>query len=199
MVLPSMSFTEGQPMNSAQETLISRRSIFSFRDHPVDRNILEEAFEAARHAPCHKHTHPWKFYLMGEATRLQLIRGVDQIVRLKNPEATSNLFEKARRKILEPPELIAVSSRKSPDDPFREEEDYAATVCALHNLVLSLWSRGVGAQWTTGAITRDPVVYDALGVSEHEERVIGFVKVGYPEEVPRTKKKALDEIRFYLP
>lgn len=193
-----MNFSDRQPMNSAQETLISRRSIFSFTDRPVDRDLLEEAFEAARHAPCHKHTHPWKFFVIGEATRLRLIPIVERIVRVKNPEATLKHLEKARQKILEPPELIAVTSRKSPDDPFREEEDYAATVCALHNLVLSLWSRGVGAQWSTGAITRDSEVPEVLGVSEHEERVVGFVKVGYPEEVPRIPKKALDEIRFYL-
>mgnify|MGYP005672961943 FL=1 len=193
-----MNLSDRQPMNSAQETLISRRSIFSFTDRPVDRDLLEEAFEAARHAPCHKHTHPWKFFVIGEATRLRLIPIVERIVRVKNPEATLKHLEKARQKILEPPELIVVTSRKSPDDPFREEEDYAATVCALHNLVLSLWSRGVGAQWSTGAITRDSEVPEVLGVSEHEERVVGFVKVGYPEEVPRIQKKALDEIRFYL-
>ena len=187
-----MNFSDRQPMNSAQETLISRRSIFSFTDRPVDRDLLEEAFEAARHAPCHKHTHPWKFFVIGEATRLRLIPIVERIVRVKNPEATLKHLEKARQKILEPPELIVVTSRKSPDDPFREEEDYAATVCALHNLVLSLWSRGVGAQWSTGAITRDSEVPEVLGVSEHEERVVGFVKVGYPEEVPRIQKKALD-------
>ena len=199
MVWASMSLSEEQPVNSAQETLISRRSIFSFRDQPVERALLEDAFEAARHAPCHKQTHPWKFYIMGKQTRLLLIPGVDKIVREKNSGATSNLVERARQKILEPPELIAVTSRKSPDNAFTEEEDYAATVCALHNLVLSLWSRDVGAQWSTGAITRDPVVYEALGISEREERVIGFIRVGYPEEVPRREKKALEEVRFYLP
>ncbi|MBM48588.1 MAG: nitroreductase [Roseibacillus sp.] len=199
MVLAEMSFSRERPMNPVQENLISRRSIFVFKDHPVERAVLERAFEAARHAPCHKNTHPWKFYVMGEATRLRILPGVEQIVLEKNREATRTTLDKARQKILAPPELVAVTSRKSDGDPFREEEDYAATVCALHNLVLSLWENGVGSQWTTGAITRDPLVYDALGISEDAERVIGFIRAGYPEEVPPKEKKALEEIRFYLP
>ena len=60
--------------------------------------------------------------------------------------------ERAIKKITQPPLLIAVTSQKSPDDKFREKEDYAASVCALHNLVLSLWDNGVGSQWSTGSI-----------------------------------------------
>ena len=67
-------------------------------------------------------------------------------------------FERAQKravsKIIDPPILIAVTSKLSPDDSFREEEDYAASVCALHNAVLYLWDMGVGSQWSTGAITR---------------------------------------------
>ena len=199
MVWVDMSFSQEERTNPVQDNLVSRRSIFLFRDHPVERTVLEQAFEAARHAPCHKNTHPWKFYVMGEATRLRIISRVEQLVLQKNAQATSVELEKARQKILGPPELIAVTTRKSPRDPFREEEDYAATVCSLHNLVLSLWENGVGSQWTTGAITRDPLVYDALGISEDAERVIGFIRAGYPEEVPPKEKKALEEIRFYLP
>ena len=94
--------------------------------------------------------------------------------------------------------LIAVSTARSADDSFREEEDYAATVCALHNLVLSLWDQGIGCQWSTGSITRNQATYEMLGIPEAEHRVIGFLKVGYPAFIPAREKKSLEEIRFYL-
>ena len=88
----------------------------------------------------------------------------------------------------------------TPEDAFREEEDYAATVCATHNLVLSLWGNGIGSQWSTGAITRSKATYDAIRASPDEERIIGFIKIGHPlGELPSKKKKEIEEIRKYIP
>ena len=97
------------------------------------------------------------------------------------------------------PVIIAVTTKLSPDDSFREEEDYAATVCSLHNLVLSLWDLGIGSQWSTGGITRHKSTYEILGINEQEERIIGFLKIGYPKDIPKKEKKKVSEIRKYLP
>lgn len=194
-----MDLNEERSVSEVQGNLISRRSVYLFSDDSVEQSRLETAFEAARHAPCHKHTHPWRFYVMGQQTRLALVPEVERLTRKKDPSAGPQLVEKARNKILSPPELIAVASLRSPGDAFREEEDYAATVCSVHNLVLSLWDQGIGSQWSTGAITRSPVAYEALGISGEEQRIIGFIKAGYPAEVPRRKKRPLEQIRTYLP
>jgi len=194
-----MDLNEERSVSEVQGNLISRRSVYLFSDDPVEQSRLETAFEAARYAPCHKHTHPWRFYVMGQKTRLALIPEVERLTREKDSSAGPQLVEKARNKILSPPELIAVASLRSPGDAFREEEDYAATVCAAHNLVLSLWDQGIGSQWSTGAITRSPVAYEALGISGEEQRIIGFIKAGYPAQVPGRKKRPLEQIRTYLP
>lgn len=194
-----MDVNEDRSASVVQGNLISRRSVYRFTNDSVERSRLEAAFEAARHAPCHKHTHPWRFYVLGQQTRLALVSEVERLTLEKDPNAGPHVVEKARNKVLSPPVLIAVASLLSQGDSFREEEDYAATVCALHNLVLSLWDQGIGAQWTTGAITRSPVVYGALGIPGEEQRVIGFIKAGYPAEVPKIKKRPLAEIRTYLP
>ena len=194
-----MDLNEERSVSEVQGNLISRRSVYLFSDDPVEQSRLETAFEAARYAPCHKHTHPWRFYVMGQQTRLALIPEVERLTREKDSSAGPQLVEKARNKILSPPELIAVASLRSPGDAFREEEDYAATVCAAHNLVLSLWDQGIGSQWSTGAITRSPVAYEALGIYGEEQRIIGFIKAGYPAQVPGRKKRPLEQIRTYLP
>ncbi len=185
--------------SEVQRNLVSRRSVYLFREDSVARSQLETAFEAARQAPCHKHTHPWRFHVLGRETRQALVPEAERLTLEKDSSAGPDVLEKARNKILSPPVLVAVSSLRSPGDSFREEEDYAATVCALHNLVLSLWDQGIGSQWSTGAITRSPAAYEVLGISKDEQRLIGFIKAGYPAEVPKTKKKSLAEIRSYLP
>ena len=190
-------------MSGVQDNLLSRRTIFRFLDKAIPDECIETALEAARHAPCHKNTHPWKFYIIGHETRTSLIPTVEILARKKanaSDEPKIQLFlQRARNKILQPPVLIAVTSILSPEDPFREEEDYAATVCALHNMILSLWDQGIGSQWSTGSITRDEETYSVLSIPKSSERIIGFIKAGYPETIPSKEKKPQSEIRVYLP
>ena len=94
--------------------------------------------------------------------------------------------------------MIVVTSKKSEHDAFREKEDYAATVCALHNMVLSLWGNGVGSQWSTGTVTRDPETYEALSIESNAEEIIGFLKAGYAETVRKVNKKPVADIVTYL-
>ena len=188
-------------MGGVQEALTSRRTVYRYKREEVPDRILESAFEAASNAPCHKNTHPWKFYVMGEKTRESLIPEVEKLAKKKSidGEELGAGISKAIEKIISPPLLICVTSARSPQDTFREEEDYAATACAIQNMTLSLWGNGVGSQWSTGAITRSDAAYAAVGVSREKERIVGFIKAGYPEKIPSITKKAVEEIRAYLP
>ena len=188
-------------MDGVQEALTSRRTVYRYRLEEVPDQILESAFEAASNAPCHKNTHPWKFYVMGEITRESLIPEVEKLAKKKSrrEEEVGSGISKAIEKIISPPLLICVTSSRSPNDPFREEEDYAATACAIQNMTLSLWGNGVGSQWSTGAITRSDAAYTAIGASREEERIVGFIKAGYPEKIPSITKKSVEDIRAYLP
>jgi nitroreductase len=116
----------------------------------------------------------------------------------KEEEKISSV-DRAISKIMDVPVIIAVTTKLSPEDSFREEEDYAATVCSLHNLVLSLWDMGIGSQWSTGSITRHPMTYTSLEINNEQERIVGFLKVGYPENIPEKQKKKVTEIRKILP
>ena len=187
-------------MSDVLTNIIDRRTVYKFKPKQIPHHILEEAFEAARHAPCHKHTHPWKFYALGPSTRGKLLPAVERLAKkkAKMPEVDEAVLERARGKILSPPALIAVTSLRNHEDSFREEEDYAASVCALHNAVLALWNHGIGCQWSTGGLTRDSELYTALGIDSNVERIIGLLKAGYPESIPSVEKKNIEEIRFYL-
>ena len=188
-------------MADVQQTLTSRRTVYRYKREEVPDWILECAFEAASNAPCHKNTHPWKFYVMGEKTRGSLIPEVEKLAKKKSVdgEELGAGISRAIEKIISPPLLICVTSARSPLDPFREEEDYAATACTIQNMALSLWGNGVGSQWSTGSITRSDAAYAAIGVTREKERIVGFIKAGYPEKIPSITKKAVEDIRAYLP
>ena len=70
-------------MSKVQENILTRRTIFRFSDKLVSKDCIETAIEAARHAPCHKNTHPWKFYIMGNEARKKLIPIVETLAKAK--------------------------------------------------------------------------------------------------------------------
>ena len=190
-------------MSRVQDIINSRRTIYRFSDLPVSEADLEIGFTAANNAPCHKHTFPWQFYVLGHETREKLL---DRVVELAHEKAEKKgdfdkdlAGRKAISKIRDVPIMIAVTSKLSPNDQFREQEDFAATVCSLHNLVLSLWDLGIGSQWSTGSITRDSSTYEHLEIDEQKERIIGFLKVGYPQMIPEKKTANSDKFKHYLP
>ena len=189
-------------MTSPQENILSRRTIYKFRDETVSEAIITQALEAASCAPCHKHTHPWRFYSIGRNTRETLIPLITKLAKIKSEKRgssdVSKDIERAVSKIKNAPVLFAITSKLSPNDPFREKEDYAATVCALHNMVLSFWANGVGSLWSTGSVTREPETYQKLGINEKEEEIIGFIRSGYPLAIPDVSKPSYVDVTTYL-
>ena len=70
-------------MSDVLNNMIERRTVYKFQSKEIPAHIIEEAFEAARHAPCHKHTHPWKFYVLGPKTREKALPAVERLERKK--------------------------------------------------------------------------------------------------------------------
>src|SRR5258706_8754349 len=56
-----------------------RRSVDLYEPDPVPNAVILEAIDVARWAPNHRLTQPWRFYLIGPATRR---RGIDLAVGL---------------------------------------------------------------------------------------------------------------------
>mgnify|MGYP003325424797 CR=1 FL=1 len=193
---------KGEMMSDVQDNILTRRTVYKFTDKEVPESIINQALIAASKAPCHKHTHPWKFYVLGSETRSKLIPVIKKLAELKSIKLGSKDLkkdaERAIKKITQPPILIAITSKKDPEDKFREKEDYAATVCALHNMVLSFWDNDIGSQWSSGSITRDLDTYQILSINPKTEEIIGFLKAGYPEAIPNVKKPSFEELTVYL-
>ena len=189
-------------MSEFQDVLNNRRTVYKFTKQEVEQDKIDQALLAASNAPCHKHTHPWRFFVMGRNIRQALIPLISKLAneksRKNNSLDSAKDVQRAVNKIISPPVIIAVTSKKNPTDSFREKEDYAASVCALQNIVLSFWDNGIGSQWTTGAITRHEETYSALNIDSSKWEIIGFVKSGYPAAVPNVNKLPVDEISFYL-
>ncbi|MGD8808584.1 MAG: nitroreductase [Gammaproteobacteria bacterium] len=170
--------------------LRSRRTINLFEPEPVAEELLLGAIDVARWAPNHKLTQPWRFYVVSQATKEKIARCAADI----DAAAKGERVGQARyERLMAVPATFVVTSRIG-NGELMDLEDYAAACCAVQNLTLSLWSRGVGVKWTTGAVTREPAFYELVGVDAGAERVIGYFWYGTPKLVPEQKRKPVDDI-----
>lgn len=178
------------------QLLYERRTITTFRPDVPDDAIILKAIDAARWAPNHHLTEPWRFYLIGEKTQAQII---DLNCRLVEEKKGAEAAQSKREKWSGIPGWLVVTVTRS-EDPVQSKEDYASVSCAIHNLVLMLWDAGIGAKWTTGDVTRHEDFYDLIWVDPEHEDVVGLIWYGYPEAIPDGMRcKAVDEILVRLP
>lgn len=178
----------------AHELIVTRRTVHDYAPTDVDEAIVDRALVAAHHAPCHKHTWPWRFIKVGRQTREAM---VPTAVALKSAGRSTPLPDKAKQKIVEKlvnPAWLVVVTQVRADDAFRRQEDYAACATAIQNLQLALHAEGLGTKWSSGSLTRHPDLLALLGVDPETEDLVGYVWVGHAAGPARViKRPPLDE------
>jgi nitroreductase len=184
----------------AVDAIMARTSVRRFRPDPLNRSLIEELLECAVRAPNHKLTQPWRFAVLTGAAkdRLAEIRAAHRLKRFADPttaEAQTSA-EKQRRETRETPVYIVAMAATNPDERTREE-DYAATMMALANLMIAAQARGLGTYLKTGGVMKDPDLMQLAGVPD-QYRIVGIVSLGYPadEETPRRRTSAAELTRW---
>src|SRR6185503_14237142 len=127
---PSLHHTESSRMESPTAASIEqvdallrgRRSVDLYEPDPVPSAVVRDAIDVARWAPNHRLTQPWRFYLIGPATR----RGVtDLAVELDVAKKGERAGPIRRARLDAVPGFLVITTRRS-DDALLEREDYAA-------------------------------------------------------------------------
>jgi nitroreductase len=177
-----------------------RTSVRRFRPDPVPRETIQRLLDCAVRAPNHKLTEPWRFAVLTEGARDRLadIRARHRLKRFDDPSApeAQAAADKVRREAREAPAYIVVMSVVNPDEITREE-DYAATMMAIANLMIAAQSLGLGTYLKTGGVMRDPALVELAGVPPNF-RVVAILSLGYPAEAeePRRRKAAAELTRW---
>jgi nitroreductase len=180
--------------------ITARTSVRRFRPDPVPRQIIQQLLDCAVRAPNHKLTEPWRFVVLTGSARDAFadIRARHRLKRFTDPASpeAQAAEEKVRRESRETPVYIVVMTAVSKDDITRED-DYAATMMAIANLMTAAQSRGLGTYLRTGGVMLDPQLLQLAEVPEGF-RVVGVLSLGYPaeEEPPRRRKPAAELTRW---
>lgn len=177
------------------DVIRNRRSINNFKPEVPPHAELIKAIDSARWAPNHRLSEPWHFHICGPETRQAIL---DLEATLTEEKSGPKVAEKKRARWARVPGFLAVTCELS-EDALREREDYAATACAIQNLMLQLWAMGIGCKWTTGDITRDPRFYDLIWADPLQQTVVGLIWYGYPSEETESRRQPAETISTELP
>ena len=182
------------------EAIRVRRSVRQFTSRPIRREEIEQLLDAAVQAPNHRLTQPWRFYVLGvEARRAYAtVLGSRKAKKVEDPAAAQAIVDKVVATAVALPAQIAVTMTLS-ESPEVREEDYAATMMAVQNILLTARALGLGTHLKSGAAMEDPRSRTALGLPD-TERLVVMIDLGEPAEEPESKpRRASAEVTTWLP
>jgi nitroreductase len=180
------------------DTIRTRRNIREFTDEDVPESALKLIIEAATWAPNHRNTEPWRFIVLNKEGDMRkkvadIIKDwVYQNVKNPNPERRIASSKAAMQEILDAPAFMYVYSVQGQNDEVTQE-NYAATSCAIQNLMLAAQSIGLGVGWSTGKPCLANVG-TTVG-AEPDWDIVGALYIGYPAAAaPIAKRLAVDDV-----
>jgi nitroreductase len=188
-------------MNEVIEAIKNRRSVRSYDDRPVPRDIINKIIEAGNEAPSAMNSQPWRFVVVEDKeTKRKLLQAA-----LPNARKILEMVKEA-----DPGRYEAISKRyKELKDPVYYSAPvvvfvigsgrYAYHSCPLacENMMLAAHSLGLGSCWVGfGAmVTDDPEVRSILEL-KGDEMIFGPILLGYPKGKTERPAKKEPEVKW---
>ena len=190
--------------NETLQTILNRRSIRFFQDKEVSSEDLETILTAANMAPSAHNQQSWKFILLRNEKKNELIKLITEKAPLfARPSAA--LLRMAARSIASAPIVIAVANtgeliQRGPG-LFETQKDQAAdffrimeiqsSAAAVENILLAATSLGLSSVWLGILILIQKDVLEFLNMPQGE--FMAVVPVGYAlKQNSGPKKKDLE-------
>jgi nitroreductase len=170
------------------EIIRERRSIKKgYNNKIVSEETITELLEDAIWAPTHGMRQPWRFIFVGENQKQDFAKKIASTY----PEDR----QENRENYLNEPSAILVVIMEKGDNQKKQDENFGATACMIQNFQLLAWEQELGVVWKTNPHIYDPKVEEILHVKE-DERIIGFLHMGYFDELPEKKDRIAVRDKF---
>lgn len=190
----------------AEQFFGGRRSIRTFKEKALPRDVLEKLLKTACSAPSARNRQPWHWIVIqepGEVQRLvdMIIEWMGTVIRDKPAEAKAMGFDVAvalrdegyDRICRGAPHVVIIHADK--------DWGYAVEDCTLALSLLDLYATtmGIGTCWGGSfykAVNAHPPVLNYLGIPSHH-KVFGAMMVGYPVfKYPRIPVRRLPRVTW---
>ncbi len=185
------------------EAIAGRRSIRKFKDTSVPDETIEAILNAAILAPSGKNRQPWRFVVVKEDHRAEMVRimraSIDRLeeqgIDIGSSKWTAKVMEQA-------PVTVFVFDAHTPREklPWEGGGDLVnvqSIGAAIQNMLLAALDLGLGSLWICDVL----YAYDALcDWLNQEHQMIAAISFGYPDEQPGPRpRKSVSEVTTWLP
>jgi nitroreductase len=177
-------------MIDAKTLLATRRSVSipALRAPGPSEDALRDILTAASRVPDHGKLAPWRFILFRGPAAPALGRAMaDLAERREGPLSEARrAYEEAR--FTRAPLVVGIVSTARPHFKIPEWEQVLSAGAATMNLIHAAHAHGFAANWITEWVAYDEEAKGLMGIGEGE-KVVGFVYIGTPSEVPSDRPR----------
>ncbi len=182
--------------NALTESIQQRRSVFpaQYTGEPIVEADLLTILEAARWAPNHAKTQPWRFkVLQGDA--LGALGDFMADTYLQTADAKEFTAGKLRHTPRAASAIILLFMHRDEKERIPEWEEIAAVAMAVQNMWLTAHDLGYGAYWSSPKSFLDMRDFNRIEVGERE-RFLGFFYLGSHHPVEQALPERLSVEAF---
>jgi nitroreductase len=186
------------------EAIAARRSVRKFKDTPVPDDLVKAILQAAIQAPSGKNRQPWRFVVVREDKRDEMVRimreGIDYVESLGHEPGSSRwtaaIMERAPVTLFVFNDAQEHTPGKLMWDEPGDVVDVQSIGAAIQNMLLAAQELGLGTLWICDVFYAYNELIDWLGETR---QMIAAVSVGYPDESPAARpRKAFDDVVRWL-
>jgi F420 biosynthesis protein FbiB-like protein len=190
---------------STLEAIAARRSIRKFRDDPVPDEALQAILAAGARAPSGKNRQPWRFVVVLEDKRAEMVRVMREgLTRMKadgtdlgSAEWTAVVMDQAPITVFVfNPEGMHPWLTRSIEQAFTDVVNIQSIGAAIQNMLLAAQELGLGSLWICDVFYAYEELREWLGETG---QMVAAVSFGYPGESPAARPRmAVDELTRWL-
>ncbi|AFS79304.1 nitroreductase [Gottschalkia acidurici 9a] len=178
-----------------------RRSIRKFQNKAVPRSEIEKILELATKAPSGKNRQPWKFVVLQNSKKDDLVNLMNLALKLhKERKVNVGSLESSIGSINQASAVILVFN------PFsKSEEDYnhhrlltdsQSIGAAVQTMILAAQDIELASLWICDIFYCDNEICSWL---DREDELVAAVAIGYPDQYPHQRpRKSIEEITEWL-
>jgi nitroreductase len=178
-----------------------RRSIRKFQNKIVGKETIERLLELATKAPSGKNRQPWKFVILQDKGKAELVNIMENVLSIHRKENKSiGSFELSINSINEASVVVLVfnafSNFEEDYNRYRLLTDTQSIGAAVQTMLLAAQDFGLGTLWICDIFYCDKAICSWLN---RKDELVAAVAIGYPNQSPYPRpRKLLHEVTEWI-
>lgn len=183
------------------KVITDRRSIRKFHNKIVPKEIIEKLLELAIKAPSGKNRQPWRFVVLQNSKKDELVRIMKNIASIhKKQNKSTGSLELSINSINEASVVVLVfnpfSNFEEDYNHYRLLTDTQSIGAAVQTMLLAAQDFQLGTLWICDIFYCDKEICSWLN---RKDELVAAVAIGYPNQSPYPRpRKPLEEVTEWL-